>query len=198
MPSTTINSFPYPDGAGAASIALYFQQLALAVDKRSVPVFTNDAARDAAIPSPTSGMVCVSGSRLLMYRAGVWAKQGGPRELLYEDGDAGASGTVNVGAGPQTVLSVSLPAAGVAADTAHAHVVIGLKSSGTTVGNAVLSVNGVATAGQIFNLDSASSIPFPLEMPASIPSGTFGIAVAVSATLGSSCSMSYSSVRVTF
>jgi hypothetical protein len=196
--STAINSYPYPAATDSPNGPSQIQDLALAVDKRSVAVFANDAARDAAIPSPTTGMVCTSGSRLLVYRAGAWAKQGGPRELLYENGNAGSSGVINVGAGATGVLSVNVPAAGVAADTGHVHVVLGLKSTGTTVGSVVLTVNGGSIAPQVFNLDSTASIPIPVEMPVTIPAVTFTLGVSINPTSGSSCSLSYSSIRFTF
>jgi hypothetical protein len=197
--STTINQFPYPAASDPPNGPAQIQSLALAVDKRSVSVFANDAARDAAIPSPTTGMACVSGSRFLVYRAGAWAKQGGPRELLYENGNAGASGVVAVGAGLTGVLSVNVPAAGVAADTAHVHLSVGILSTGSTVGSVVLLVNGIATAPQVFNIGvSSTPIPVVLEAPSTIPAATFAVGVNLQATSGSGCSVAYSAIRVTF
>lgn len=198
MAVTTINAYRYPAASDPPAGNSQIQNLALDVDKRSVAVFANDAARDAAIPSPTTGMACVSGSRFLVYRASAWAKQGGPRELLYENGNAGSSGVINVGAGATGVLSVNVPAAGVAADTGHVHVVLGIKSSGTSVGSAVLTVNGGSTAPQVFNLDTTASIPIALEMPVTIPAVTFLLGISLTASSGSSLSLNYSSIRVTF
>lgn len=74
--STPINGYPYLLPTDPADISLGLQQLASAVDTRSVPRFVSTAARDVAIPSPVPGMVCAvtpsGGQPYLQLMQGGW------------------------------------------------------------------------------------------------------------------------------
>lgn len=56
--TTAINALRYSEQSDAPNANTGFQNLAEDVDRRLVAIFATTAARDAAIPSPTNGMVC--------------------------------------------------------------------------------------------------------------------------------------------
>lgn len=200
MPNTTINTLPYPDGAGPASIALYFQQLAQATDTKLVASFSTVAARDAAIPSPTSGMVCHAAGRLYLYRSSMWVKQGGDVEDLYVNNSAGDAGNVNAGAGAVGILSVNVPASSVPSDVGYVNVTGNIRSSGAgSTGLLTVNVSG-KTRSTRFNVTSSNPVPVSVVIPRIfLPGGTFLLAATLTVDAGGvAASMAGSSIFVAF
>ena len=60
MATQTANQgMPYPEGEDPPNIPLFIQNLAEAVEKKLVMVFTNSGQRTTKVPAPTSGMMSV-------------------------------------------------------------------------------------------------------------------------------------------
>lgn len=57
--NTANQGLPYPETTDAPHTPLDIQNLALAVEKKLVMVFTDAAQRTTKVPAPTSGMVSV-------------------------------------------------------------------------------------------------------------------------------------------
>jgi hypothetical protein len=57
--STANQGLPIPEGTDPPNVPLFISNLALAVEKKLVMVFTNATQRGTKVPVPTSGMMSV-------------------------------------------------------------------------------------------------------------------------------------------
>ena len=102
MLATPIMGLPYPDDNELLQdVPDFVRVLALALDKGKLPTFTTSAARDAAIPAPTSGSVAWIQdanpmARLTVYDGAAW-KRVYPAVTQVTSGTATPTGTAEAG-----------------------------------------------------------------------------------------------------
>jgi len=102
MLATPIMGLPYPDDNELLQdVPDFVRVLALALDKGKLPTFTTSAARDAAIPAPTSGSLawCQDNNpmpRLTVYNGSAWARVY-PPVTVVTSGSAAPTGTAEAG-----------------------------------------------------------------------------------------------------
>lgn len=86
MPNTPVSGIPYPAATDAPNVPLHMQNAVIALDRKIIPAFATTTARDAAIPSPTEGMVCyvTDLGYHVMYAGAAWHPLG-LNEISYSE-----------------------------------------------------------------------------------------------------------------
>jgi hypothetical protein len=70
--TTPINGLPYPNSSSPNNPPIHFQALNNQLDTRLVPPFSTTTARNSAITSPVTGMMCAVAGYPQIYRSGSW------------------------------------------------------------------------------------------------------------------------------
>lgn len=74
--NTANQGLPYPEGTDAPNVPQFIQNLATAVEKKLVMVFTNSSQRGTKVAAPTAGMLCVltDSDVIEMYDGAAWVR----------------------------------------------------------------------------------------------------------------------------
>lgn len=100
--NTTNQGLPYPESTDTPNTPLHIQNLAVAVEKKVVMVFTDSTQRDTKVAAPTSGMFCVlTGTDVVQFYDGATWQQIYPpviptftRGTVVPSNSSGADGDV--------------------------------------------------------------------------------------------------------
>jgi hypothetical protein len=112
VPTTTINALRKPSVDDSPNGPQQISNLADDVDRRLVAVFATTTARDAAITSPTDGMLCYVEADDLFYARikGAWRVSSAGNTRYYSAGTNSAFTITTTPTAPTNAAAVALPA----------------------------------------------------------------------------------------
>ena len=152
MPTTTpAQALPIPVLADIANVPLHVQNLTQALEVKLVMVFASAAARTAAIPSPTAGMLCwrSDASAFEYYTGSAWTQLFGfgPRTQYSSQNSTIVSGSNN------TTGTVTFATAYAVAPN-----VIATVNAGATAGRFGVKLAGVTTTNFSYNVFTTDGV----------------------------------------
>ncbi|MFC7217080.1 hypothetical protein ACFQLX_02665 [Streptomyces polyrhachis] len=146
---TAISNLPYPQPSDPADLPAHLKSLAEAADGRLVMRFADEAARDAVITAPVSGMVAWAANpgRLSVYTAAGWQPVGStPVHRVNLDGGSTTSTayteTLTDALGDPMKAEFIAPAAGQVIVTVGAYMYSSVNSNGSIMSANIRKLDG--------------------------------------------------------
>lgn len=166
---------------------LYLAEVVSELRAFVTPRFATDTARDAAYTAAgvavVDGMKAVSNGREFLRRSGTWVKQGGLREIIYDNPDMGGSGQAPVGT--TSVIYSQTVTSPVATDVGAVDFSCSVEPSGAGVmTGSVTLVAGGQTRRKVF-VGAGERVPISIVIPACLFAGGTTSLIQVKLTLGS-------------